>query len=133
MPLATCGEVCAYHRLAVSALEQAGRSYRVIFAAPTVVEVAAAVAAGFGVTALPRSQATSAALVVCDEHLLPKLPTVLCSIHVRAGRGDRKALEQLADGLAEILQAAPTPATARHAQSPVEGFDAAVGRRATGS
>ncbi|HXZ09296.1 MAG TPA: LysR family transcriptional regulator, partial [Paraburkholderia sp.] len=30
VPLATCGEVCAHHRLAVSALEQAGRSYRVI-------------------------------------------------------------------------------------------------------
>ncbi|MBO0759543.1 MAG: hypothetical protein J2P54_27205, partial [Bradyrhizobiaceae bacterium] len=103
VPLASCGDSCTQQRLAVATLEKFGRSYRVVLTAPNLTEVASAVAAGFGVTALSRSRIVGTDLVVCDERVLPKLPEVVCSIYLREG-GDRAELESLADALAETFQ-----------------------------
>jgi DNA-binding transcriptional LysR family regulator len=129
IPLATCGEGCAHHRLVVSTLEQAGRSYRIVFTAPSLTKVAAAVAAGFGVTALIRGLADASELVPCEDRLLPKLPSALCSIRVREG-GNREALDQLADGLAAILQPSATASRQFRAGGMFEG---AVERRVSES
>jgi DNA-binding transcriptional LysR family regulator len=112
IPLATCGECCTLHRIAISALEKAGRSYNLVYTAPTTAEVASAVAAGIGVMALPRSRTATPNLVACEDRSLPKLPDVVCSISIREG-GDRDALEQLADALAEILQTQRAPMAPR--------------------
>jgi len=134
VPLATCGEGSALHRLAISTLEKAGRSYRVVFTAPRVIDVVAAVVAGFGVTAVPASYAAATGLAACEDSVLPKLPRIACSIHVRDGGNDRKALEQLADGLAEILQAQPGSLDVSEGQSGslAAESDATLDRRASG-
>lgn len=103
VPLASCGDSCTQQRLAVATLEKIGRSYRVVLTAPNLTEVASAVAAGFGVTALSRSRIVGSDLIVCDERVLPKLPDVVCSIFVRED-GDRDELESLADALAGTFQ-----------------------------
>jgi DNA-binding transcriptional LysR family regulator len=102
VPLASCGDSCTQQRLAVATLEKIGRSYRVVLTAPNLTEVASAVAAGFGVTALSRSRIVGD-LVICDERVLPKLPDVVCSIYARED-DDRDDLESLADALAETFQ-----------------------------
>jgi DNA-binding transcriptional LysR family regulator len=103
VPLASCGDSCTQQRLAVGTLEKIGRSYRIVLTAPNLTEVASAVAAGFGVTALSRSRIVGTDLVVCDERVLPKLPDVVCGIYVRED-GDREELESLADALAATFQ-----------------------------
>jgi DNA-binding transcriptional LysR family regulator len=136
IPLATCGDGCSLHRLAVAALEKAGRNYHVVFTAPGLAEVASAVAAGLGIMALTRSRIAAADLLTCDDRLLPKLPDIVCSIYVSEG-GDREALEQLAEALAEILQAQRAPAQLPHREAAMAGstteVDATLGLRASGS
>jgi DNA-binding transcriptional LysR family regulator len=139
VPLATCGETCAHHRLAVSTLEQAGRGYQVVFTASGLAEVVSAVVAGLGIMALARSRVANTDLLICEERLLPKLPSLICSICMREG-GDREPLEQLADALAEILQAQRTPALHAPRHDPEEGegegieeMQASLARRASGS
>jgi len=136
VPLATCGDGCTLHRLAIAALEKAGRSYQIVFTAPTLGEVATAVAAGIGVMALARSRLASTELLVCEDRSLPKLPDIVCSVYVREG-GDREALEQLADALAEILQAQRAAAQPLHREAESAQVDpnAAIDalRRASGS
>ena len=133
IPLATCGEGCALHRLAVSTLERAGRDYHIVFTAPTAAEVATAVAAGLGIMALPRSRIAVADLFPCDDRLLPRLPEIICSIYVREG-GDRDALEQLANALAEILQSQRASTPLPHREIALAGsVDATLGLRASGT
>jgi DNA-binding transcriptional LysR family regulator len=137
VPLASCGEGCAHHRLAVSALEQAGHGYQIVFTAPSLAEATSAVVCGLGIMALPRSRVANTDLLICEERLLPKLPSVICSICISEG-GDREPLEQLAAALAEILQAQRTPAPnlRGHAEgdsAPIEEMEASLGRRAIGS
>lgn len=114
VPLASCGEACTHQRLAAAALEEIGRSYRIVLTAPNLAEVASAVAAGFGVTALLRSQIVGTDLLICDDRVLPELPDVVCRIYLREA-GHRDIVESLADALAETLQArhAPTSPTFR--------------------
>jgi DNA-binding transcriptional LysR family regulator len=136
--VASCGEACAQHRLAVSALEQAGRGYQVVFTAPSLAEVTSAVVSGLGIMALASSRVANTDLLICDERLLPKLPSVICSICISEG-GDREPLEHLADALAEILQAQRTLGPHLHCDEsegdspPIEELEASLGRRATGS
>jgi DNA-binding transcriptional LysR family regulator len=105
-------------RLAIATLEKIGRSYRVVLTAPSLTEVASAVAAGFGVTVASRSRIAGTELVICDERVLPKLPDVFCSIYVRED-GDRDALESLADALVETIQP-------RHSLTPTALRDVAL-------
>jgi DNA-binding transcriptional LysR family regulator len=138
VPLATCGDSCTLHRLAVAALEKAGRSYHVVFIASSLGEVATAVGAGIGVMALARSRLASTELLVCEDRSLPKLPDIVCGIYVREG-GDREALEQLADALAEILQAQRAAAQPLNRDSDATGIsssgevEAPRGLRASGT
>jgi DNA-binding transcriptional LysR family regulator len=132
--LVTCGEGCTYHRLAVEGLEKAGRSYQIALTAPGLADVISAVAAGLGVTVLARSRIDT--IDLSEDRMLPKLPDVVCSIYVREG-GDREALEQLADALAEILQAqrstAQYPEDALVPTEPSGEIEASLGLRASGA
>ena len=62
-----------------------------------------AVAAGFGVMALPRSRADIPGMTIWENAPLPKLPDIFCGIYVRGGV-DVEEREQIADAIAAALR-----------------------------
>ena len=113
VPLVCYGEDCACQRVAVAALREAGRECEFVFTSRSLMSLAAAVAAGFGVMVMPRGRARKTDLHIWEDAPLPKLPELYCGIFVREG-GNRTALEELADNLAADLRAEPqkdAPAT----------------------
>ena len=62
-----------------------------------------AVAAGFGVMALPRSRADIPGVTIWENAPLPKLPDIFCGIYVRGGV-DVEEREQIADAIAAALR-----------------------------
>ncbi len=103
LPLLSHGEKCVVHRQAVEALERAGRAYTLPLVDVCFPDLSAAVAAGLGVSALPRGLARDADLVVWDDAPLPPLPEIVCSVCARAGVDD--AVGELAHSLAEAFLA----------------------------
>ena len=101
VPLVCYGEDCACQRVAVAALRQAGRGCEFVFTSRSLVSLAAAVAAGFGVMVMPRGRAMKTDLTVWEDAPLPKLPELYCGVYVREG-STSKAIEDLADYLEEL-------------------------------
>jgi DNA-binding transcriptional LysR family regulator len=101
VPLVCYGDDCACQRVAVDALREAGRGCEFVFTSRSLVSLAAAVAAGFGVMVMPRGRALKNDLNVWEDAPLPKLPELYCGIFVREG-GTLKAIEELADFLNEL-------------------------------
>jgi DNA-binding transcriptional LysR family regulator len=95
------GEDCASQRVAVATLRRAGRSCEFVYTSRSLVSLAAAVQAGFGVMAMPRGRASKKGLVVWDGPPLPKLPALYCGIYVREGTVS-KEIEELADYLEDL-------------------------------
>jgi len=110
VPLVSFREDCVYYRTAASALRRSGRNSELVFVGPTIVSLAAAVSAGLGIMALPRSRVWSPELTVWEDAPLPKLPDLFWGVYVREG-GERGPLEDLADSMAAELQARTTAAT----------------------
>jgi DNA-binding transcriptional LysR family regulator len=104
--LLTRGEHCVFHRHMVAALEATARAYEIVLTSPQVDDLTQAVAAGLGVTALPRMLALSTGSLMCEDSALPKLADIMCSIYVRAD-SDPGANDDLAALLAEALRPAP--------------------------
>ena len=102
IPLVSFGDDCVFHRIAVEALQKEGRMHDTVYVSSSTTGLAAAVSAGLGVMALARSRTGVPGLTVWEDAPLPKLPNVSCGIYIRDG-GDRAALEQLADSIAETL------------------------------
>lgn len=105
VPLVSYGEICTLQRVAVDALNKAGRAYDVVYVSSSTASLAAAINAGLGVMALPRSRVAGAGLAIWSDTPLPKPASVYCGIYIREG-GDRQALEQLADAIAGALNPA---------------------------
>ena len=103
VPLVSRGDEWLNHRLAVSALERAGRSYEVVFVGPTILSLLTAVREGLGVMPFGRRRVLHTDLHICDEAELPKLPAVGCSIYV-SDVGDTEALHALADAVADVMK-----------------------------
>ena len=121
VPFVSYGEDSLYHRVAVAALTQAGRDIDLVFTGPSLAAITTAVGAGLGVTVLARNRLSGAEdLSVCDDAPLPPLPDAYCGVYLR-DRGDREALEQLADALAAVLR----PAQEGGIDSPVPPASAA--------
>ena len=76
-----------------------------VFVGSSLLGLGAAVAAGFGVMALPRSRADMPGIAVWENAPLPKLPDIFCGIYVRGG-ADVEEREQIADAIAAALQPA---------------------------
>jgi len=108
VPLVCYGDDCASQRVAVAALRQAGRTCEFVYTSHSLVSLAAAVAAGFGVMVMPRGRAIKAELAIWEDAPLPKLPELYCGIYVREG-GASKASEELADYLEELRFEPSTP------------------------
>jgi DNA-binding transcriptional LysR family regulator len=104
--LLTRGEHCIFHRHMATALEAAGRDYEIVLTSAEVDDLTQAVAAGLGVTALPRTLTRSTGARICEDGALPKLVDLECSIWVRPD-SDPDASDDLAALLAEALRPAP--------------------------
>jgi DNA-binding transcriptional LysR family regulator len=106
VPLVSYGGESACHRAAVAALHRAGLDCNFVFSSHSNVSLLAAVAAGFGVMAVPRGRAIRNKLAIWDDAPLPKLPELHCALLVREG-GERTAIEELADYLKNQIRAEP--------------------------
>ncbi len=107
VPLVSYGEECLFTRNAMVALRQANRDSELVFVGSSLLGLGAAVAAGFGVMALPKSRADAAGVKVWEDAPLPKLPDIFSGIYVRAG-ADAEDREQIAQSIAAALR--PDPA-----------------------
>jgi len=103
VPLVSYGDLCAGHRLALMALSQAGLDHDLVFVAPSITSLAAAVRAGMGVLPYPRGRALPEDLSIWDDGPLPPINDVSCAIYLRDG-GDQAVLAQVADTLADVLR-----------------------------
>jgi DNA-binding transcriptional LysR family regulator len=106
VPLVCYGEDCACQHAALAALRDAGREANFIFTSRSLVSLASAVNAGFGVMVMPRGRALRNGLFVWENPPLPALPELYCGIFIRDG-GNRTAIEELADYLGHDLRAEP--------------------------
>jgi DNA-binding transcriptional LysR family regulator len=103
VPLVSYGEECLFTRNAMAALSEAGRECELAFIGSSLLGLAAAVAAGFGVMALPHTRAQIPGIAVWEDPPLPKLPDIFCGIYVRTG-ADMEEREQIADAIAIALR-----------------------------
>ena len=108
VPLVSYGEECLFTRSAMAALSQAGRECELAFIGSSLLGLGAAVAAGFGVMALPRGRADIPGIAVWDNAPLPKLPDIFCGIYVRGGV-EAEEREQIADTVAAALRPDTSP------------------------
>lgn len=102
VPLVTYGEISAYHRVAVTALQAAGLNWEAVFTGPGVHSLSSAVAAGLGVMPIGRNVADGIGMIVWEDAPLPKLPNLYSGVYVREG-GETAAYEELADDICETL------------------------------
>jgi DNA-binding transcriptional LysR family regulator len=103
VPLVSYGEECLFTRNAMAALSQTGRECELAFVGSSLLGLGAAVAAGFGVMALPRGRADIPGITVWDDAPLPKLPDIFCGVYVRDG-ADVEEREQVAELIAAALR-----------------------------
>jgi DNA-binding transcriptional LysR family regulator len=106
VPLVSYGGESTCHRAAVAALHGAGLDCNFVFTSQSNVSLLAAVAAGFGVMAVPRGRALRNNLLIWEDTPLPKLPDLHCALVVREG-GGRTAIEELADYLKDQIRMEP--------------------------
>lgn len=109
VPLITHGDGCLVSMLAIQTLDNAGREWEEVFNATSSISIAAAVAAGLGISATVERY-VPAGLEPWNNAPLPPLPDVECGIYLREGR-DRRLLERLADAIADVIRP-PTAAMA---------------------
>src|SRR5216683_199814 len=102
VPLVTFPDNCAYRRIAVSTLEQAGRKHEIVFTGNSIVSLTTAVAAGVGVTVVTR-RAAPPHLAILEGADLPKLSHLVCGIYSRSGH-DEDVLNELADRIAQAIE-----------------------------
>ena len=113
VPLVSYGEPCVYHRLAVTALKQAGLDWEDVFTGPSLNSLGGAVIAGLGVMAVTRRRASETGLVIWEDAPLPRLPDLYSGIYIREG-GARAAYEQLADEIGAAINHSRATANKRH-------------------
>ena len=106
VPLVSYGGDSTCQRAAVATLHRAGLDCNFVFTSPSNVSLLAAVAAGFGVMAVPRGRAIRNNLVIWEDAPLPRLPELYCALVVREG-GGRTAVEELADYLKDQIRVEP--------------------------
>jgi DNA-binding transcriptional LysR family regulator len=108
VPLVSYGEECLFTRNAMTALGQEGRECELIYIGASLLGLASAVAAGFGVMALPRGRADIAGVTIWENAPLPRLPDIFCGIYVRNG-ADMEEREQIAESIAAALRPDASP------------------------
>lgn len=94
-----------YRRRAVAALDAAGRPWRIAFTSPSLAGLQAAVAAGLGVTILPREMTPPGLVRLGPADGLPPLPDTEIVLRTAPGTLPRAAA-MLADHVAQSLEQA---------------------------
>jgi DNA-binding transcriptional LysR family regulator len=105
VPLVAQDEDCVLTKLAIEALDLAGREWELVFTAPSSASVAGAVSAGLGVSAMIERLVPSE-LIAWRDPLLPPLPEIVCTVYLREGE-DRELVENLAEALSGTMRAWP--------------------------
>jgi DNA-binding transcriptional LysR family regulator len=123
VPLIAYAEECACQRIAVAALNKAGRDCVFVFTSASLVSLAAAVKAGFGVMVMPRGRALRSNLYVWHDAPLPPLPELYCGIYIRES-GNTPAIEELADYFDADLRADPPDEEFQDSSAPVTAMRA---------
>jgi DNA-binding transcriptional LysR family regulator len=122
VPLVSYGEECLFTRNAMAALSQIGRECELAFVGSSLLGLGAAVAAGFGVMALPRGRADIPGIAVWDDAPLPRLPDIFCGVYVRDG-ADVEEREQVAEMIAAALRPPESTPHAPALSSAAQGVD----------
>src|SRR5260221_6138556 len=117
VPLVSFGEDSLLGRVAMNVLSQAGLSCEKTFSAFSLIALANAIAAGFGVMALPRSRAGLPGISVWENAPLPALPDIFCGLYVREG-ADVEEREALAEAIVAALNPTSRPASLARGQRP---------------
>ena len=89
VPLVSYGEDCACQRVTIAALRQAGRRFEFAFTSRSLVSLAAAVSAGFGVMVMPRGRAMKNDLIIWEDAPLPASRAALRVFVGKAATGRR--------------------------------------------
>ncbi|MFI0435749.1 MAG: LysR substrate-binding domain-containing protein [Parachlamydiaceae bacterium] len=100
LPLVLSPEPCVYRASALQALEQAGIRWRIVFISPSYAGIIAAVNAGMGITALPRTMMPETLKVMQDD-FLPPLPDIHVSLLKQTDKNE--CLQSLEDFLLKKL------------------------------
>jgi DNA-binding transcriptional LysR family regulator len=106
VPLVSYGGDSTCQRAAVATLHRAALDCNFVFTSQSNASLLAAIAAGFGIRAVPRGRAIRNSRVIWEDSPLPKLPELYCALVVREG-GDRTAIEELADYLEDQIRVEP--------------------------
>ena len=85
VPVVSYGEECPFTRTILASLNSVSRDCELVFMGSSIAGLGAAVAAGIGITALPRNSANIPGAAVWEDAPLPKLPEFFCGIYVRVG------------------------------------------------
>lgn len=122
VPLVAFREDWICHRVAVSALSRIGRASELVFTAPTISSLAAAVGAGMGIMVLSRCRVRLPDMIIWEDAPLPKLPNLNWGIYVREG-GERGPLEEIADATATMVMGRVAAAAKREtAPQPIKAI-----------
>lgn len=120
VPLVAFREDWICHRLAVNALSRVGRASDLVFTAPTISSLAAAVGAGMGTMVLSRCRVRLPDMMIWEDPPLPKLPDLNWGLYVREG-AEHGLLDEIADATAALVISRVTAAAAgREAAQPVK-------------
>jgi DNA-binding transcriptional LysR family regulator len=109
VPLVSYGEPCVHHRLAVKALQDAGKDWEIVFTGSSMNSLNGAVVAGLGCLAITRRRAAQTGMTIWEEGPLPKLPNLYRAIYIREG-GAGAVYEQLAGEISAVLHGAASGA-----------------------
>jgi len=100
IPLVLSPQPCVYRSVAIEALERAGIPWRIVFTSPSYAGIIAAVKAGMGITALPRTMMPDT-LEVIRKDFLPPLPDIHLSLLKQTDKNE--CLQSLEDFLIKKL------------------------------
>ncbi len=102
IPLVSHGRHCTIHQHVADGLERAGFAYDLVFTGSCLAGLTAAVSAGFGVLAMPRSLFQPGDLMIVEDGPLPRLAPIVLSVRIR---GDaEESLARLAEAFADAMQ-----------------------------
>ncbi len=105
LPLVLAPAPDVYRKRALSALDAAGRAYRIVFASPSLAGLQAAVQAGLGITVLPKEMVPAGLRFVGADNELPTLPDTEVVLY-RAPGDLPRAIALLAEHIAQSLETA---------------------------
>jgi DNA-binding transcriptional LysR family regulator len=104
LPLVAYPEGCLYRRSMLSALQRQDRGFDIVYVTSSLTSIAAALCAGFGVTALARRLLPPGLRAFEASTALPALPDVTCGIYVNT-RAPSRAAQRLATLFADVVGA----------------------------